>query len=302
MALLLLLLALPSVAAAEEAADLLAALVRGSEGSRTHAASRLYHLGEAGRGVPLLAPRLRSEDPVERCLTARLLGMLRDRRATRALSTALGDDDAAVRRDAAEALGQIGDSTAAPALARALGDEVADVRISAARALREVRVTGSLPAALEREPEPEVRLHLVEALFRDSSSRAESALVGALADESELVRLLAASCLIERGNESALQVLEPRLRHDHVTVRREAAEALGRATGTIVARARELLVPLLTDPSQRVSLTAAASLVSLEDERGVEHLRAVVHGNAPAAIRAEAIAELERLGLDAGAP
>ena len=302
LAILLFYLSMPAMVSAEEASQLLADLVRGNEGSRTLAASRLYHLGEAGRGVPLLAPRLRHEDPVERCLTARLLGMLRDRRATRPLVAVLDDEDGAVRRNAVEALGQIGDATASSALNRALEDSVPDVRIAAARALREIGVTGALPAALGRESSPEVRLHLVEALARDSSLRAGRALSEALEDESELVRLLAASYLIERGVETALEVIAPRLRHEHDTARREAAEALGHATGAVASQARELLLPLLGDPSHRVMLTAATSLAALDDPRGVAHLRSLVRSSAPPAIRAEALELLERLGSGTETP
>ncbi len=300
--LLLLLLLAPMTALAEEAGDLIAGLVRGSEGARTTAASRLYHLGEADRGVPPLLARLRGEDPVERCLAARLLGMLRSRRAVASLTAALDDDDPAVRRNVIDALAQIGDASTSSALSRALDDPIADVRIAAARALREIGVTRDLAPALERETESEVRLHLVEALSADRTPPSERALRGALSDESELVRLLAASYLIERGNEDALQVLAPRLRHDSATVRRETAVTLGRARAPVVSDVRDLLFSLLDDPSHEVGLAAATSLATLDDQRGIEHLRAISRGDAPAAVRASALEALERVRRSEDSP
>lgn len=273
----------------------MAALARGSEGDRTLAASRLYHQGQGDRGVPLLAAQLRAEEPGARCLAARLLGLLRSPRAIEPLSRALNDPDWAVRRDAAEALGQIGETSAARYLARRLEDPHPRVRIAAARSLRELGATSQIPEALEDEGDAEVRLHLVEALGRDRSRAAERALRGALDDESELVRNLAASYLVERGDLRAVEVLAARLTSESATARREGAEALGRATGPAAAEARRLLEPLLRDPSIEVGLAAAVALNALGDPRGLEHLRALARSDAPPALRARALELLDRL-------
>lgn len=286
---------LPFPVRAEESRidDLVASLTVGSEGTRTQAAVRLYHLDQGDRGVGPMARQLRSEDPDERCLAARLLGMLRSRRAIAPLSAALNDEEWAVRRDVAESLGQIGDASTAPRLTRLLADPHPRVRIAAIRSLRELGVATSLPRALTEEEETEVRLHLVEALGADLSVPATTALHGVLDDDSELVRLLAASFLVERGDVAAVEMLAARLSLESPTVRREAAEALGRATGPAASAAREALTPRLGDADPEVALSAAASLMALGDRRGAEYLRGLARSAAPPPLRARALELLE---------
>jgi HEAT repeat protein len=283
-------------ASAESVDDLVASVVAGDEGDRSRAAARLYHIGQVDAGVPPLVAQLRSEDPDARCLAARVLGILRSGRAVLPLVVALGDADWAVRRDAAEALGQIGDASAAQGLAGRLRDPHPRVRIAAARALREVRVSDALPGALGCEDDPEVRLHLVEALTDDRSRRATRALRRALDDPSELVRLLAATILVERGEPRAVEVIARRLGMSSVTARVEAVEALGRATEQAVPGAVRALGTVLGDPSPEVVLSAAASLARLGDSRGLETLGAVSRGDAPPDVRARALELLDQLG------
>lgn len=286
---------LPGPARAERADDverLLAALTEGSEGARAQAASRLFLVGAADRGVPRLASRLRHEDPLERCLAAQLLGLLRSARGVAPLVAALDDADWAVRRDAAEALGQIGDRAAEGPLARRLGDEHPRVRAAAARALGELGATAALPRALGQERDPEVRLHMVEAMGPGAPGRRALAL--ALADEAESVRLLAAARLVELGDARGVAVLGERLGAGlSEAARGEAATALGRATGRAVEAAARALSRGLTDPSPEVGLLSAAALAALGDPRGPQVLRSLADGDAPPGLRARALALLE---------
>lgn len=289
----------PAVGELESVGDLLHAVTTGSEGGRLHAAERLYHLGQADRAAPRVAPGLHHEDPGERCLAARILGLLRSPQGVSPLVAALDDEDWAVRRDAAEALGQIGASTVASHLNRRLNDEHPRVRISVVRALAELGARTALFQALRGETEPEVRLHFVEAIGPATTTEARRALERALRDDTESVRLLAATFLVERGSVEAVSILGARLASETTaTARREAAEALGRSAGTARAPAVRSLVQALVEPSTDVSLTAAASLVSLGDPRGREFLRSIIDGENPPELRARAIELLESVGRD----
>jgi len=287
----------PLLAEVSRVEALLDGLSRGNEGARLQAASRLYHLGQSDRGVPRVVGSLRHENPDQRCLAARLLGMLRSVRGVAPLIGVLDDEEWAVRRDVAEALGQIGDRSAATALVARLADSHSRVRISAARALGELGVTTGLAAALAREQDPEVRLHLVEALGRNLDSAGTGALQPSLRDDVESVRLLAAGFLVEHGDVDAVGLLGSRLASGQAAVeRREAAEALGRATGGAAERAREALGRALMDREATVGLAAARALVRLGDSRGRSHLSAVARGNGPPDLRARALALLDELG------
>lgn len=271
----------------------------GSEGARVRAAERLFQIGQADRAVSRVASGLRHEDPGERCLAARILGLLRSSQGVSPLVTALDDEDWAVRRDVAEALGQIRSTSAATHLNRRLHDEHLRVRIAVVRALAELGARTALPQALRRETEPEVRLHLVEALVPATTNDARRALEGALRDDAESVRLLAASFLVERGNVDAVTMLGARLSSGAtVNARQEAGEALGRSSGAARAQAIRFLVQALVDPSTEVSLRAAASLVSLGDRRGREFLMSIIDGENTPELRARAIELLEEAGGD----
>lgn len=274
---------------------LVAAVLSGREGERMSAASRLYHRGEAGPAVAPLLRQLRSEDPNERCLAARLLGLLHDPAAEGALLAATRDDDWAVRRDAVEALGQIRGGRSAAHLEGLIDDPQPRVRIAVARALAELGRTERLAEALSTESEIEVRLHLVEALARGGSPAGLAALRQALEDDSEMVRVVAATVLVERGDPRGVEFMVGRASSPSVTVRRECFEALARATSAAVEPARQLLRAGLGDDDARTSLEAATSLARLGDPRGVVHLRAVARGEFPAALRALALTRLEQL-------
>ncbi len=283
----------PLYAEVDSTARLVDALLEGSEGVRVGAATRLFHLGQAGRAVPRLIPRLRSADPNERCLAARLLGLLRSEVAIASLIELLSDDDWAVRRDAAEALGQIGSATAVGAVARRLEDSHLRVRIAAARALGDLDRCAALIAALLDEPDPEVRFHYIEVIGRCDDPAALPALEGALHDEAESLRRLAASYAIERGSTGAVDVLgEGLTQGPGVTSRREAAAALARATGAARAPARSRLAATLNDTNGEVGLAAAVALVELDDPRGRSHLLRVARESRDASLRARAIALL----------
>jgi HEAT repeat protein len=215
------------------------------------------------------------------------------------LVSALADEDWAVRRDVAEALGQIRAPAATSHLNNRLGDDHPRVRIAVVRALAELGSRAALPQALRREADPEVRLHLVEALGSATTAASRRALEGALSDDVQSVRLLAASFLVERGNVEAVNLLGDRLANGATaTARQEAAEALGRSEGDATAPARRLLCRALVDPSTDVSLAAAASLVALGDRRGREFLRSIVDGENTPELRARALEMLEEAGGD----
>jgi HEAT repeat protein len=293
------LLASPLTAAAEsmETRALLVTLSAGTEGERVRAATRLYHLGRSHLGVSALTSQLGDRDAAARCLAARLLGVLRSEQALSALATILEDPDWAVRRDAAEALGQIGASRSAPALSALLDDPHARVRIAAARALSELRggtPDGALARALRREQDLEVRLHLAEALGRCSTPRARRALRGLLTDQSEPLRVVAASHLVTASDSRGARLLSERLRSESPRVRSEAAQALAHATGPAAAVARRHLASALADTEPEVHLAAAASLAALGDRRGLEHLTAVAASAAPPEVRERARTLLER--------
>jgi len=286
-------------AEAESPEALVTALTRGSEGTRTRAATRLYHLGQGTLGVTPLLSRLRDEDPAERCVASRLLGVLRSEEAAAGLARALGDEDWAVRRDAAVALGQIGARGSVGPLTLALGDDHPRVRIAAARALREAAGAsgdGPLSRALPREEDTEVRQALVAALAESPASRATRALRGALEDPSEPVRLAAATSLVERGDRAAAELMAERLASaPGRTSRSEAAETLGRATGAAEPIATAALSRALADPETSVQIAAAESLARLGDARGRAHLEEIAGSTEPPTTRARALELLDRL-------
>lgn len=243
--------------------------------------------------------RARRVGAVGRARAAELLGGLEDPTVTPDLVALLGDRDPEVRQVAARALGRSGDPAGAPALLQCLGRAAVPPRV------------------------------VSQALLRLGPG-AHTALVGALAEEVELVRAVAVEILGLSSAVPAARAVERSLTYDSsVEVRIRAARALGRvglpsaldaliaatdddrpaALRIVAARALGDLghpgaVPrlrlLLGDPAHRLASNAARSLTAL-GAAGTASLEAeaAAPGDGLAAQRArDALARLRLLTAD----
>jgi hypothetical protein len=168
----------------------------------------------------------------------------------------LSDPDAALRRRAVRQLEALGARAAAPLLAAALG----------------------------REPEPSVKVLLLEALARFQEPFAAGLAVRELEDGRAEVRAAALETLAAVAEAEALPHLARALGDRSPIVRRRAAVLLGFARGE---RAEEALVAALRDADQGVARAAAAALSGRTTETARRALaRHQVAARAPAAAAA----------------
>jgi HEAT repeat protein len=174
--------------------------------------------------LPALAEALKDKDPRVRAKAAFAIGLHDHEKSERyagALIACLRDENADVRERAAFALGDIGTGpeakAAIPFLLAARTDPEAKVRATVLGTLGGIapsdpEVAKALLAALN-DPDPKCRFAAVECVD-ESDPRSLKALIGALADASEIVRKISARKLAKAGRSAkeALPVLHTRLK------------------------------------------------------------------------------------------
>jgi len=185
---------------------------------------------EPPQDIQYLIDMLQSPDVSERRDVARTLGVMGFDVATPGLIAALDDDDAKVRLLAAEALGKIGDKRAVEPLLEKLPYEEDGVKRYIFGALGKIgdsRALEPLVNALEGEAVPEVRASAAYGLGELRDAGATDALVRALGDENEWVRLEACGALRKLKASAAVGALTRVAEKDeNEQVRKAAAKAL----------------------------------------------------------------------------
>jgi HEAT repeat protein len=177
----------------------LVTVVREDQPTRRNAAiSALLEIGT--RDLTALTDALRHASPDVRLHIAEILGDLRDSASVPALLERLddGDEFPNVRHAAAQALGKIGDRTATPALIRAAEAGEFWVRYAAVDALGRLgdeRAVGPLLNLMKQDAW--TRPIIVQALGNLEQPEAIEALVGALEDSNDAVRVASMEALIK---------------------------------------------------------------------------------------------------------
>jgi hypothetical protein len=185
---------------------------------------------EPPQDIQYLIDMLKSPDVSERRDVARTLGVMGFDVATPGLIGALDDDDAKVRLLAAEALGKIGDKRAVEPLLEKLPYEEDGIKryiFGALGKIGDARALEPLVNALEREAVPEVRASAAYGLGELRDAGATDALVRALGDENEWVRLESCGALRKLKASAAAGALRRVAEKDEKEqVRKAAAKAL----------------------------------------------------------------------------
>jgi HEAT repeat protein len=186
--------------------------------------------------VPALVALLKHKDPQLRCYAINVLGEIRDARTVELIVSSLYESDRGVRICAAEALGRIGDGRAVEGLIDTLkyGDKDGSVHRSAAQALKR----------LGWQPE----LNQVGAIYWITHRQWD-----------QCVKI----------GKSAVRPLIALLKHDDSSIRKSAAEALGKIGD---ARAVEPLLTILNDRDKAVQDAAIKALGEIGDSRALEPL------------------------------
>jgi len=181
-----------------------------------------------------LVPLLHDDSELIRETTVWTLGRIGGRDAVPALIEVLIRSDSALRALAAQALGRIGDTSCVNALHKWSADGSSDELVK-------VGVFGAL-IRLDKGGE---RVHFLNLLRR------------MLEDQDPLIRVWAASALLEVGEANAIHVLSAALSSPVAGIRMLAARALGDSGDQ---SAVPLLLSIITDPNTDVRLETAAGL------------------------------------------
>lgn len=275
-------------------AALAGALKDESDRVRLAAAQALATRGEAS-GREALAKYLANRDTAResRQMAAATLAHLSSQPADEtvktglrtALEPALDDPDVAVRYYATEGLRKLKDKAAVPALMKRVADEVfedksgkgygaadKEMALTALKELAPDRAVEALLGALQSKNEA-VWAWACSQLKKEKDQPSAAALVAALGDTAENVRLAAAAALAARGEASGRDALIKYLsdRTSSVRARQSAVRALaeGPVRGESVSAA---LVGALGDPDATVRMYAAAGLQKLGDKSAVPAL------------------------------
>ncbi|MGZ3574141.1 MAG: peptidylprolyl isomerase [Vulcanimicrobiaceae bacterium] len=234
-------------------------------------------------GISLLRAHVRDRDNGLRAMAVYGLGLIGTPSAAPQVVSALADRHVAVRLAAYDAVGRleaggalspVQEASASKALAfdlQALPDPIARARAATAleafqKGPRAGAISQVLPAAYAREPDANVRWHIVWAVYRGYAIRVpRSMLTRALHDSNEIVRI-------------------------------EAVRALGRVKS---ADAIASLIPMLHDPSWRVQEQAIESIKALRAQPLTEHLKALEAGVDPPAAQSDPLAALPALSRTA---
>lgn len=185
----------------------------------------------------------RHENPLVRAAAVEDLGALDSGPMVQFILDAARDVDARVVDAAGRALGRMKSDEA---LATMLGGlSAGDARSRRAAILGFSQVRRSYPAAvpslvsLIRDGDPEIRRAVLMALSRQQDASATDAIIGALSDPVDALRVLAAQTLGEMRAAPAVPALLSRLTDSDWSLQKASAEALGKI------RARESIAPLL---------------------------------------------------------
>jgi HEAT repeat protein len=190
---------------------------------------------EPPQDIQYLIDMLKSPDVTERRDTARTLGVMGFDIATPGLIGALDDDDAKVRLLAAEALGKIGDKRAVEPLLEKLPYEEDGIKryiLGALGKIGDARALEPLVGSLEDEGLAEVRASAAYGLGELGDPGATDALVRALGDKDQWVRLEACGALRKLKAAAAVPALRRVAEGDeNEQVRKAAAKALEAIAG-----------------------------------------------------------------------
>jgi HEAT repeat protein len=264
---------------------LIAALKDSNEVVRKNARAALIKAGPPA--VEPLVAALEDKYPLLRQNAALALCQLPDPRAVEPLIVALKDSQEVVRQNAAEALVKIGAAAVEPLIA-ALRDEVRDTRKAAAEALAKIgdtRAVEPLFVALE-DKDCDIRKSAAEGLEK----------LGWQPGKDET----GATYWVAKGNwdecaaigAPAVETLVAVLQNASLTVRKNAAEALGKIGD---ARAVEPLIAALEDTNVSIRDCAAEALGKIVHAQGTETLTAALQ-NASPKVRKNAAGALAKSG------
>jgi HEAT repeat protein len=189
------------------------------------------------------------------------LGGLGSEKAVEPLIGLLKDLKSSVRRIAAEALGRLGSEKAVEPLIGLLKDPDKDVRSSAADALEGFGSTKAIEplAFLLNDREQDVRKNAVFSLGKLSARNKSGVIKNIYSKKNEkpIVRLTAATILLEWGDNTGLEYLKKISKQDNVNRRIEVAKVLGEAPskqGTFI------LIEMLDEKNIRVKENVILSL------------------------------------------
>jgi HEAT repeat protein len=199
-------------------------------GSDVNRAQQLYRDGKKKEGADLLRQLATDDNWEVRSNAVRTIGQVRDQDLLPEVHALLADPQMEVRESAGRVLTLMANSSSREALHKALSDPSGAVRARAAEALitlAEVKDLPLLAPLLEKDEDTDVRALLAMSLggFRDPA--VVPLLVGALDDESAIVRGEAVGALGAVGDPSGRPALEKAASSDPDTsVRDRAAAAL----------------------------------------------------------------------------
>lgn len=276
---------------------LIQALQEGGWDVRCGAAGALGEIGNK-RAVGFLIQALEHDEvPDVRWRAAQALGniarplvKLGYKKPVKSLIEALGDKDWTVQQVAAEALGDIGDPMAIEPLIEAWG---AETGVWAAPALAKIGEP-ALPALIKalKDRDENVRLQAAFGLGCTGHKRTVEPLIHALKDKSLHVRSNAAEAL-QKVEGPPLDPLIESVKDEDKFVRSVAASCLGRAADKRAAA--EPLIQALEDESQDVRYSAARALGKIGDMRAVEPLIDILEDRNKS-VRAQAAEALGEIG------
>jgi HEAT repeat protein len=207
---------------------------------------------------------LQDGDPQYREVAARIAGEIRRSNAVRGLIPLLKDDSENVRELAIWALGLIGDPEAASALGQLLTTNDSVTNALAAQALGRIGKQSKdvLYKLLNERPQDDlVKVAVTSALARVESGvnkkEAVSSLHKLAKDQNPVVRMWAASGLMETGDASELTVLRDSLQSSITGLRVFTARALGDSGSRLAV---PLLLAAARDPEPNVRVEVADGL------------------------------------------
>lgn len=228
----------------------------------------VHSLGHLGRNqaIPALEELLESHDPQLRQATMDALVQIGGPQVEQLFLEGLDDPLAIRRRLCALGLGRLGSQRGGERLWGLLEDPDAEVRSAAVMALLELAgADAEQVAKLDRvlaDPEPRVRLTLVERLARLPGQAGEDLLILALKDPDFKVRLKTVESLGQRRAAAAIGHLLGLLNNEHPELRAAAAQALGAIGGS---HSLPRLMALLSD---QVPMVRAAALEAIQRIEG----------------------------------
>ena len=194
---------------------------------RLEASYELIDIGSAA--VPPLLEAARTGSDSLQYIAAQIFGRIGDGRAVPFLLEAAKNDNAHIRKEAVLALGMMDMPDLAEPIAAILRTEpsaiVRGAAVESLANLRDTTVVADLVESLS-DTAAVVRRHALAGLHRRWTDAAEDAAIGALGDEDERVRYIAAQLLGNRFVDRAAPGLRLALLDSSVWVRAEAANAL----------------------------------------------------------------------------